>query len=202
MQQQPVERFHPTSGRVTVVLVLLLAGVVVVVGVADPGSVAAPVIAGAVLAAVLAWASMLRPALWATPEHLVMRNMLETVQVPLAAVEQLAVRQVLAVRAGEKRYVSTVVGRPWRKAVRSGRSGHSAHTAAPAAGEAPAGLPYADFVEQRLHQLMEQAREAAGVRSLSDEQAALAAGVRREPAWLPIGLSTAAAVAFVVTLFV
>ena len=200
MQQQPVERFHPTSGRVTVVLVLLLAGVVVVVGVADPGSVAAPVIAGAVLAAVLAWASMLRPALWATPDHLVMRNMLETVQVPLAAVEQLAVRQALAVRAGEKRYVSTVVGRPWRKAVRSGRSGHAA---APAAGEVPAaGLPYADFVEQRLHQLMEQAREAAGVRSLSDEQAALAAGVRREPAWLPIGLSIAAAVAFVVTLLV
>ena len=200
MQQQPVERFHPTSGRVTVVLVLLLAGVVVVVGVADPGSIGAPVIAGAVLAAVLAWASMLRPALWATREDLVMRNMLETVRVPLAAVEQLAVRQVLAVRAGEKRYVSTVVGRPWRKAVRSGRSGHAA---APAAGEAPAaGLPYADFVEQRLHQLMADAREAAGVRSLSDEQAALAAGVRREPAWLPIGLSSAAAIAFVVTLVV
>ena len=83
-------------------------------------------IAGAVLAAVLAWASMLRPALWATPDHLVMRNMLETVHVPLAAIEQLAVRQVLAVRAGDRRYVSTVVGRPLRKAMRPGRSGSAA----------------------------------------------------------------------------
>jgi hypothetical protein len=197
MQQQPVERFHPTSGRITVVLVLLLAGVMVVLGVADPGSVGAPVMAGALLAAVLAWASMLRPALWATDDELVMRNMLETVHVPLAAVEQLAVRQVLAVRAGDKRYVSTVVGRPWRKVVRSGGSGGT-----PADGVPAPDLPYADFVEQRLRELMAEARDAAGVSALSDEQVALAADVRREPAWLPIGLLTAAVVAFVVTLVV
>jgi hypothetical protein len=197
MQQQQVERFQPTSGRLTAVLVLLLAGVVVVVGVADWGSIGAPVVAGAVLAAVLAWASMLRPALWATDDELVMRNMLETVHVPLAAVEQLAVRQVLAVRAGDKRYVSTVVGRPWRKVVRSGGSGGT-----PADGVPAPDLPYADFVEQRLHHLMEEARTAQGVRALSDEQLALADGVRREPAWLPIGLSVAAAVAFLATLVV
>jgi hypothetical protein len=198
MQQQPVERFDPTSGRVTAVLVLVLAGVVVVAGTVDAGSVPLPVLAGAVLAAVLAWASMLRPALWATTEHLVMRNMLETVHVPLAAIEQLAVRQVLALKAGEKRYVSTVVGRPLRKAMRAGRSGR-----APVEDTTPApGLPYADFVEQRLHQLMEEARTAAGVQSLSDEQLALAADVRREPAWVPIGLTVVSAVAFVASLFV
>ncbi len=198
MQQQPVERFDPTSGRVTAVLVLVLAGVVVVAGTVDAGSVPLPVLAGAVLAAVLAWASMLRPALWATTEHLVMRNMLETIHVPLAAIEQLAVRQVLALKAGEKRYVSTVVGRPLRKAMRTGRSG-----SAPVEDSAPApGLPYADFVEQRLHQLMEEARTAAGVESLSDEQLALAADVRREPAWVPIGLTVLSAVAFVASLFV
>jgi hypothetical protein len=198
MQQQPVERFDPTSGRVTALLVLVLAGVVVVAGTVDAGSVPLPVLAGAVLAAVLAWASMLRPALWATTEHLVMRNMLETVHVPLAAIEQLAVRQVLALKAGEKRYVSTVVGRPLRKAMRTGRSGR-----APVGDSTPApGLPYADFVEQRLHQLMEEARTAAGVDSLSDEQLALAAGVRREPAWVPIGLTVVSAVAFVASLFV
>ncbi|WP_107765025.1 hypothetical protein [Nocardioides terrigena] len=201
MQQQPVERFDPTSGRVTAVLVLVLAGVVVVAGTVDAGSVPLPVLAGAVLAAVLAWASMLRPALWATTEHLVMRNMLETVHVPLAAIEQLAVRQVLALKAGEKRYVSTVVGRPLRKAMRTGRSGRSG--SAPVEDAAPApGLPYADFVEQRLHQLMEEARTAAGVESLSDEQLALAADVRREPAWVPIGLTVLSAVAFVASLFV
>ena len=170
----------------------------VVAGTVDAGSVPLPVMAGAALAAVLAWASMLRPALWATTEHLVMRNMLETIHVPLAAVEQLAVRQVLAIKVGEKRYVSTVVGRPLRKAMRTRRSG-----SAPVEDAAPApGLPYADFVEQRLHQLMEEARTAAGVESLSDEQLALAADVRREPAWVPIGLTVVSAVAFVASLFV
>ena len=197
MQEQPVERFDPTSGRVTAVLVLVLAGVVVVAGTVDTGSVPLPVMAGAALAAVLAWASMLRPALWATTEHLVMRNMLETIHVPLAAVEQLAVRQVLAIKVGEKRYVSTVVGRPLRKAMRTHRSGSS-----PVEDAASAPLPYADFVEQRLHQLMEEARTAAGVESLSDEQLALAADVRREPAWVPIGLTVLSAVAFVASLFV
>ena len=198
MQEQPVERFDPTSGRVAAVLVLVLAGVVVVAGTVDTGSVPLPVMAGAALAAVLAWASMLRPALWATTEHLVMRNMLETIHVPLAAVEQLAVRQVLAIKVGEKRYVSTVVGRPLRKAMRTHRSGST-----PVEDAAPApGLPYADFVEQRLHQLMEEARTAAGVESLSDEQLALAADVRREPAWVPIGLTVVSAVAFLASLFV
>lgn len=202
MQQQPVEQFHQTSGRVTAILVLLLAGVVVVVGVADPGSVSVAVVAGALLAAVLAWASMLRPALWVAGEQLVMRNMLETVHVPLAAIEQLAVRQVLALRAGDKRYVSTVVGRPWRKAVRTRRPGRAAAQSEPAEDASPGGLSYADFVEERLHLLMEQARTRAGVRALSDEQVALAAGVRREPALLPIGLALVAFVVFVAALVV
>ena len=50
-----------------------------------------------------------------------MQNMLETVHVRLAAVEEMAVRQVLAVRAGDRRLVSTVVGRTWRKALLSRR---------------------------------------------------------------------------------
>ena len=151
MQQQPVEQFHPTSGRVSAVLVLLLAGVVVVVGVADPGSVAAPVMAGAVLAAVLAWATMLRPALWATRDDLVMRNMLETVHVPLAAVEQLAVRQVLAVRAGEKRYVSPAIGTSFMRTVRPkiGREGERE-------------LTYPDYVRDRILHLSDGARRRLG----------------------------------------
>ena len=45
---------------------------------------------------------MLRPALWVTREHLVMRNLAETVHIRLAAVEEMAVRQVLAVRAADR----------------------------------------------------------------------------------------------------
>ena len=50
-----------------------------------------------------------------------MRNMLETIQIRLVAVEELAVRQVLAVRAADRRWVSTAVGRSLRKTMTSGR---------------------------------------------------------------------------------
>ena len=115
-----VERFQATSGRVTGWLTVVLGAFVVVAGVAylDDGFPAWVAAAG-LLVGVLAWAAMLRPALWATEEHLVMRNLAETVHVRLAAVEEMAVRQVLAVRAGDRRYVSTVVGRSWRKAITS-----------------------------------------------------------------------------------
>ena len=62
---------------------------------------------------------MLRPALWVTEEHLVMRNLVDTVHIRLAAVEEMVVRQVLAVRVGDQRFVSTVLGRTWRKSLKS-----------------------------------------------------------------------------------
>src|SRR5918993_220596 len=118
-----VERFHPTSGRVTGWSTVVLAAAVVVAGVAylDEGF-PAWVVGVALLVGVLAWAAMLRPALWATREHLVMRNVAETVHIRLAAVEELAVRQFLAVRAGDRRLVSTVLGRTWRRAMTSHRA--------------------------------------------------------------------------------
>ena len=115
-----VERFEPTSGQVTGWMTIVLAAVLAVAGVvyADDGF---PlwVAATGLLVAVLAWAAMIRPALWATHEHLVMRNLVETVHIRLAAVEEMAIRQVLAVRVGEQRFVSTVVGRTWRKTLQS-----------------------------------------------------------------------------------
>ena len=195
----PVEKFRPTSGRVTGIIALLLAIAVAGIGVVDRGrGFPSPVVAGAVLGGVLAWASMLRPALWLTSTDLVMRNMLETVHLPLAAIEEMAVRQVLAVSAGDRRYVSTALGRSWRKTLTSSAPGG----AAPDGTRPVTDLPYVDFVEQRLRQRVDDARDAAGVRRGSEEQLALADGVRREPAWLPIGLIGAAAVALVVTLLV
>ncbi|PVG84792.1 hypothetical protein DDE18_04155 [Nocardioides gansuensis] len=185
-----VQQFQPTSGRVTGVLALLLAAVIAVLGLVE-GGLPGVVVAGAALGGVLAWAAMLRPALWVTRSDLVMRNMVETTSIPLAAIEGLAVRQVLAVSAGDRRYVSPVVGRPLRKLVRPLKE--------PAAGKA-AETPYADYVEDVLRQRVDAARSAAGVRRGSPEQLALAAGVRREPAWLPIVLITGGVVAFVVTL--
>lgn len=191
-----IERFHATSGRVTGWIALVLAGAVVVAGLAylDEGF---PdwIIGAGLLVAVLAWTAMLRPALWATEDHLVMRNLAETIHIRLAAVEEMAVRQVLAVRAGDRRWVSTVVGRPWRKTIRSRSS---------AGGDATPqdGMLYVDFAENRLRELVDTARAATGVRAGSPEQLALPDAVRREPAWLHLGLIAAAVVTLVVTLVV
>lgn len=190
-----VEKFRATGGRVTSAVGLVLAGVVVTIGLVELDRGFPPwVIAFAALFAVLVWAAILRPGLELESDTLVMRNMFETVSIPLAGVEELAVRQVLAVRAGDRRHVSTVVGRTWRKAA-LGRPKASA------AGEkAPDQMAYADFVEERLRQRVEDARAAAGVRPGSPEQLALADGVRRQPAWLPIGIVSVASLAFVVAL--
>lgn len=199
MAQDPdpgsTEHFRPTSGRVTGVLALLLAAAVLLIGVLDRGAVAPWAMAAAALAGSLAWASMLRPALWVSAGTLVMRNMLETVTIPLAAIEEVAVRQVTAVRVGERRFVSTVVGRSLRRAVAHGRGAER-----PGDGTPATRLPYPDFVDERLHRLADDARAAAGVRRGSAEQQALAAGVRRQPAWLPIGLVAASTLALVLTL--
>jgi hypothetical protein len=187
-------RFRPTSGRIMGSLAVTAALVVVAIGVADPRAVAGPVVAGAVLLGVLGWASMLWPQVSVTSEDLVLRTMVEYQRLPLAAIEDLAVRQVLAVRVGDKRYISTAVGKSWRKAMVGDRNVTPKETDKPVTEVA-----YADYVEQEIRNRMEQARAAAGVALLSDEQLALAAGVRREPAWLPIALISAAVLAVVVS---
>jgi len=198
-----VERFRATSGRVTGWLTVALAAAVAGFGTAYVGEGFPPwVIAAAVLAAVLAWAAMLRPALWVRDgEVLVMRNMLDTVHVRLAAVQELAVRQVLAVRVADRRFVSTVVGRTWRKTLRSGRRSAQASGAEPPAGAAAANVPYADHVEERLLRLVEEAQSAAGVQPGSPAQSELPDAVRREPAWQPVSLMVLAVLALVVALF-
>lgn len=195
-----VEHFRPTSGRVTGWMAVVLAGALVVAGVTYADEGFPPWVAAAgLLAGVVAWAAMLRPALWATPDHLVMRNLAETVHIRLAAVEEMAVRQVLAVRAGDQRFVSTVVGRTWRRTLQSRhRPGGLATDAALAPTE---GMHYADFVENRLFDLVDKARSSAGVRPGSRDQLELPDAVRREPAWLPITLITVAVVVLVVSFF-
>ncbi len=188
-------RFHPTSGRFMAVVALVLTALVVAVAAADPGAVPAVVVTLVVLGGVLAWATMLWPALSVNAEHLVMRSIFATVWLPLAAIEELAVRQVLAVRVGRRRYVSPVVGRSWRRSFVEGRPPRRTQPE-----RSVAEIAYPDYVEQELRHRMEDARAAAGVGLFSDEQLALAQQVRREPAWLPIGLLTAAVVAVVVAI--
>lgn len=193
-----VERFHATTGRVTGWMTVVLAAAVALTGVVYLGD-GFPLwlVSSAALVGVLAWAAMLRPALWVRDDRLVMRNMLETIQIRLVAVEELAVRQVLAVRAADRRWVSTAVGRSLRKTMGSGR-----RSTAVLDGRAATSVKYVDFVEERLHLLVNDARTTAGIRPGSPEQLAVPDAVRREPAWGPISLIAVAAVALLVTLLV
>jgi hypothetical protein len=174
MAEEPVERFRPTSGRVLGVLALVLAAAMIVNASLDhSGGYPFAVVSALVAFGVLVWAAMLRPGVWATRNDLVLRNMLHTVSIPLAAIETVVVRQVLAVSAGERRYVSPAVGKSWRQAMRSSRAAQ-----VPGATES-----YPAFVEDRISRLAEDARARLGVARLSDEQLALAEGVRRSLAW-------------------
>ena len=218
-----VERFKPTSGRFSGWAAVLLSAAVVVAMVAylDEGF---PAWVGgvALLLGVLAWASMLRPALWVTEEHLVMRNLADTVHIRLAAVEEMAVRQVLAVRVGDRRFVSTVLGRTWRKSLKSRRAGSSGTSPdspsdaspdtppdtppgtppdGPPAGGLREGMPYVDWAEHRLGELVDAARDRAGVTPGSEEQRALPDAVRREPALLPLAVIAVAALLLLVSFF-
>lgn len=195
---EPRERFHPTGGRVVGVGTILLALGAVAWGLVSD-VFTPPVIAGAAVVAVLAWAALLRPGVDVREDRLVLRNMLETIHVPLGAIEDVAIGQVLAIRAGRKRYVSPAIGRTMRQAMRK----NSPHARGPTKfqlGQLDRS-GYADYVEDRIRRLAADDRLERGVREGSEEQARLAAGVRREPAWPEIVLLALSLAAFVVTLF-
>ena len=189
--QEYVEVFKPTSGRFLGVVGVLVCAGVVAIALVDPGSgIGVTGVAVAVLVGVLVHGSMLKPLVRATDDELELVNLFETVRLPLAAVESVVVRQVLAVRVGDKRYVSPAVGRTFRKP-RSTRE--LAMTPVPGEGlVAEEGMSYADYVEDRLREMAAGARSRRRVKIASPEQAALAADVVRRPALVQIGLVVAA----------
>ncbi|WP_193612111.1 hypothetical protein [Nocardioides lijunqiniae] len=200
MGEERPERFAPTSGRVMGLLGLTLSLGVVGIGLVDRDGIADWVIAACALLALLFWAAMLRPRVSLVGDDLVLRNMLETVTIPLAAVEELAVRQLLAVRAGDRRYVSPALGKS-RRALRRPAGGGAARVGrTPTSPDRIHDVDYTDFVENRIRQRMEDARAARGIRPSSQEQVALASEVRRSPAWPEVVGVLVLSTALVVTL--
>lgn len=214
------EEFRAASGRVTGALVIVVAVAALALAVFDgPGGFGPRIGATALFLGVLAWVATLRPRIRLTDDHLVLHNMFQDVHLPLAAVEEMAVRQVFAVRVADRRFVSPVLGRSMREVSRGRRGGRTAAGTAmgglgadplgvASAGIAePARLPggegstisYVDFVEERIRGRVEEARTRAGVRRGSPEQRALA-DVRRRTAWVPVLLVAAAALALTVAL--
>ena len=143
-----VEKFPPTSGRVIGVLAVGLCVAVVVYTIFDgEDGFEAPVAWGAAFAGIVSYAALLRPGVRVQRDELVLRNMVDTHHIPLSAIDEVAVRQVLAIRAAEKRYVSPAIGHSFLRTVRpkTERGGERTFT-------------YQDYVRDRILDLADGAR--------------------------------------------
>jgi len=178
------------TGAVTVVVSLALAAF----GAFYPGAGWADwLVAAMVLVAVLSYVAQIRPAVVLAESHLVLRNMLGTVHVPWPAVGEVLVRQVLSVGVGDQVFDCPAVGRSPRQISRDAALPVDHH-----ATEDSFGL----FVENQIVHRATESRTQQGIEEFSDEQAALAAGVRTTRAWPEIALLVAAVAALVVTIVV
>jgi hypothetical protein len=147
-----VEKFPPTSGRFMGILAVGLSVAVMLYALFDGDEgFEAPVVWGAAFAAVLSYAALLRPGVRAEKDSLVIRNMLDTNHIPLASIDGVVVRQVLAIRVDEKRYVSPAIGHSFMRTIRPkmDRSGEKEFT-------------YPDYVRDRILDLADGARRRLG----------------------------------------
>ena len=147
-----VEKFPPTSGRVMGVFAVGLSVAVMLYALFDgEDGFEAPVAWGAAFAAIVSYAALLRPAVRVESDKLVLRNMVDTHHIPLAAIDEVAVRQVMAVRADEKRYVSPAIGHSFMRTMRpkTERGGERTFT-------------YQEYVRDRLLDLADGARKRLG----------------------------------------
>jgi hypothetical protein len=205
-----VEKFAPNGGRVVAGIGVVVVVAMIVAWATDPtrGTFWVPCLA--LVIALLLWTSTMRPRVLVEGWSLVLRNMLSTVRIPLAAVDEIAVRQVMAVRAGDKRYVCAGVGRSLRQALRGSAAMRARQHAGGLTGEfakdpepeLKPGMIYADYVELRIRELVKKDQARRGVARYSPEAEALAAQVRREPAWPEIIGLAAGVVLFVVAIVV
>lgn len=191
-----VERFPSTSGRITGLICLVTAGIVLVLAIIplDPGTPLGVALVTAFIA-LLIWAVALRPAVWVTGRDLVLRNMLSTVRIPLATVESVVATQALVITAAGHRYVSTAIGHSLRQTVRSRRPGHRPEDL-PAEKRPVLSVP--EFAEERIRFHAREARERQSWQAARGQQADDA--VRRTPAWPEIAGMTVFAVAWLVWL--
>jgi hypothetical protein len=191
-----VERFTVWSNRVVGSIGLVVVAVFALLGLTGTGGDYHPVAyLVCALIALLVWVAVLRPTVAIDGDRLVLRNPLSTVRIPLAAIEQIAIRQWLAVRAGDRRYTNAGISRTRRQGVRDDQRGE---VTAQELGQ----LSYGAIVERRINKLAEDARNRQGIKLYSDEQLALAADVRRDRAWPEIAALVVLTVAIVLALLV
>jgi hypothetical protein len=198
-----VEKFAPNGGTVISVIGGVVAVGFIVGWAVDMDDVPLWVPAVALLGGIVLYTSTVRPRVRVQGRELVLRNMLTTFYIPLAAIEEIAVQQVLAVRAGGKRYVCAGVGRTLRQAMKGSAVEKAREQMGGLRGEMVAapvrepGMNYADYVEIRIQELVNEDRMRRGVKRFSPEADELAKQIRRELAW-PELIALVASAAFLV----
>jgi hypothetical protein len=186
-----IEKFAKNGGSAISVVGGLVVAAFLVGWLADMDDVPLWVPAIALFAGVVLWTSTVRPRVLVNGSDLVFRNMLSTVHIPLAAIEEIVVQQVMAVRAGGHRYVCAGVGKSLRQVMKGSSIQRARQQMGSLTGEVAAdiqpGIDYGDFVESRVRELVRQDRSRRGITAFSPEMEELGRQVRREPAWPEIG---------------
>ena len=202
-----VQRFSQTSSRVLGAVGVIAPAVTAVMVLTRSDEPSYATVAFSVFFGALAWAALLRPRLEIGPSDLVLRNMLSTDTVPLAAIESVTVRQVFVVFAGDRRFTSPAVGRTRRQLVKDGLGGSGRSQgsmmgmipAFPTAPEKPDGpkTSFGLFVEERVRSRVADALAREGIEARSADQARLAEGIDRRPAIAEIAVLATSLVAAV-----
>lgn len=165
---RPVERFKPTSGMfVGWAGIAIAAAVVVSVLLTERSALGLKFALGAAFFGVLSWATQLRPRATVYPRHVVLRNTVRDAHVPLVQVDEVSMRQFLAVHVGEERYVCIGIGSSRRQEMRARRrrdvsSGMSRLSELTVKAERASyderAVSYPDFVAGRLEDLVDRAK--------------------------------------------
>jgi uncharacterized membrane protein YidH (DUF202 family) len=183
---QPEEWFRNSSSTAWGLLSAGVALVVIVIDVVTGWHPATT--AGGILFALVAYAAFVRTRVGVSEGDFVLHHLYSTVRFPLAALEGVSIGRTLGAYAGGRTYVSGAVGRSMREAVKGAKREHKPLS------------NHADFIEDRLNALAQDARDRRRIARDSDEQFALAQDVRRSWDWPLIAITLAVAVVFVILL--
>jgi hypothetical protein len=217
MPEQPtaeIERFRPTNGRVMGTLGMLMCAFVGGLLIAtEPPHVAVPGVLACLFVAGLVWVALIRPSVAATETDLHLRNLFESVRIPLASVDTVLVRRYLLVRSGGQKYICPAISRPLRKTMRNEMKWSGQQLMGPGVSAERLGavqtdvkdepeLAYPDFVEQRITALAANDRARRGIGERSEEEYELGSQVVRRIAWVELVALAVLAVGCAVTLIV
>ena len=201
---RPVERFKPTGGVFVgyaglAAAALALGYVVLFVHTVTGLQVAL----GAVFIGVVVWVTQVRPRATAYPRHVVLKNSVRDAHVPLAAVDEVAMGQMLNLWVGDERYVCIGIGQSIREDLKTRRrkqdvtGGGSRLTnltlMAERASTDERAMSYQTFIVTRLEELVEQAKREPAPEPYPP--------ARYVVAWPEVAVLAATGLAFLLTFF-